>query len=78
MGEFGEVSDHKLRIPPFEHKEPVDDDCGVHEHPIYSNYSKYLWTSHTKSGGVQSLIRSKRRFPNRSECEPLPGAKAAR
>jgi hypothetical protein len=46
--------DNKLTLlPPFEHKEPLDDDCGLPNDPIYSNYSKYLWTSHTKSGGVQ-------------------------
>ena len=50
---FG-LEDNKLTLlPPFEHKEPEDDDCGLPHHPIYSNYSKYLWTSHRRSGGVQ-------------------------
>jgi len=50
---FG-VEDNKLTLlPPFAHKEPEDDDCGLPHHPIYSNYSKYLWKSHTRSGGVQ-------------------------
>jgi hypothetical protein len=40
-------------LPPFEHKEPVDDDLGLPEHPIYSNYTKYLWKGHRRSGGVE-------------------------
>jgi hypothetical protein len=30
-------------IPVFDHKEAVDDDCGLPENPIYANYPKYLW-----------------------------------
>lgn len=41
-------------LPPFEHKEPADDDCGLPQHPIYSNYSKYLWTSHARTGGAEA------------------------
>jgi len=70
--EFGMIRDHKLRIPPFEHKAPIDDDCGMPETPIANDYAKYLWTSHTKSGGVPSLIRSKKRITGRNECEKLP------
>lgn len=40
-------------LPPFEHKEPADDDCGLPENPIYTNYSKYMWTTHKRTGGVQ-------------------------
>ena len=51
---FFEQADNMLTLlPPFEHKEPENDDCGLPQDPIYSNYSKYLWTSHTRSGGVQ-------------------------
>ena|ERR1051325_5331148 len=51
---FYGTENHKLTLlPPFEHKEPEDDDCGLPEHPIYSNYVKYLWKSHTRSGGIQ-------------------------
>jgi hypothetical protein len=51
---FYGTGDHKLTLlPPFEHKEPEDDDCGLPERPIYSNYVKYLWKSHTRSGGIQ-------------------------
>jgi hypothetical protein len=50
---YGE-EDHKLTLlPPFEHKEKKDDDLGRPNDPIYANYSKYLWTSHKRSGGVQ-------------------------
>jgi hypothetical protein len=50
---YGE-EDHKLTLlPQFEHKEKKDDDLGLPNHPIYANYSKYLWTSHKRSGGVQ-------------------------
>jgi len=52
-GFYGE-EDHKLTLlPPFEHKEKKDDDLGLPNDPIYANYSKYLWTSHKRSGGVQ-------------------------
>ena len=40
-------------LPPFEHKEPEDDDTGLPEHPIYSNYTKYLWKGHRRSGGPE-------------------------
>ena len=50
---FFEIENHKLTLlPPFEHKEPKDDDLGLPEHPIYSNYAKYQWTTHTKTGGI--------------------------
>ena len=50
---YGE-EDHKLTLlPPFEHKEKKDDDLGLPNDPIYANYSKYLWTSHKRIGGVQ-------------------------
>lgn len=34
------------------HHEAEDNDLGLPEHPIYSNYSKYLWARHKKIGGV--------------------------
>ena len=50
----GEPQGHKITLlPPFEHKEPADDDTGLPESPIYSNYVKYLWKGHRRSGGVQ-------------------------
>ena len=35
-----------------------DDDQGLPESPIYSNFSKHLWTTHTRRERVQSPIRS--------------------
>jgi len=52
--DFYRIENHKLTLlPRFEHKEKEDDDQGLPEDPIYANYSKYLWTSHKRSGGVQ-------------------------
>jgi hypothetical protein len=34
------------------------DDVGLPEHPIYSNFSKNLWRTHTRHGLVQSPNRS--------------------
>jgi len=50
---FGSEDNKLTLLPPFDHKEPKDDDCGLPQHPIFSNYSKYLWKGHTRSGGVQ-------------------------
>jgi hypothetical protein len=33
------------------------DDVGLPESPIYSNFSKHLWTGHTRLGGVQTSDR---------------------
>lgn len=41
-----------------------NDDLGLPENPIYSNFPKHLWTAHTRHGSVQS--------PNRS-CENTDG-----
>ncbi len=47
--------DNRLTLlPHIDHKERQDDDCGPPEHPIYSNYPKYLWKGHKRSGGVQA------------------------
>jgi hypothetical protein len=51
---FYGTEDNKLTLlPPFEHKEKKDDDIGLPHDPIYADYSKYLWKSHKRSGGVQ-------------------------
>ena len=42
-----------------DHKEPEDNDCGLPENPIFSDYSKYLWRTRTRSGGIQSPGRSR-------------------
>lgn len=36
-----------------------EDDLGLPESPIYSNYAKHLWKAHTRHGGVQSPNRSR-------------------
>lgn len=58
-------------VPHIDHKPPADDDCGMPQHPIYGDYVKDLWRSHTRSGGVPSLIRSRRRVGGRNDCEKL-------
>ncbi len=35
------------------------DDTGLPESPIYSNFSKHLWTTHARHGRVQSPNRSR-------------------
>ncbi len=35
-----------------------EDDLGLPESPIYSNYSNRLWTAHVRHGAVQSPHRS--------------------
>lgn len=60
MKQLAGISNNKfpdLMIPAIEHKEAEDDDCGLPEDPIFSDYSKYLWKSHTRSGGVQRFTR---------------------
>jgi hypothetical protein len=36
-----------------------EDDLGLPESPIYSNYSNRLWKAHTRLGSVQSPNRSR-------------------
>ena len=50
---YGTESNKLTLLPPFDHKEKKDDDLGLPPNRIYANYSKYLWTSHKRSGGVQ-------------------------
>lgn len=35
-----------------------EDDSGLPENPIYSNFPKHLWTSHLRHGLVESPKRS--------------------
>ena len=52
--DFTHLENNQLTlIPPFEHKEPEDDDTGLPEHPIYTNYTKYMWKGHRRSGGPE-------------------------
>ena len=39
------------------HHEPADDDLGMPESPIDSNYSKYLWTSQKRRSGTERRNR---------------------
>ena len=50
------------------------DDLGLPENPIYSNFSKNLWTTHTRHGSVQSPNRSRENTdgPRPPQGEPLP------
>jgi hypothetical protein len=48
-----------------------DDDLGLPESPIYSNFSKHLWTTHTRLGQAPHL--SKLRGAT-SRPRPLPVA----
>lgn len=43
----------------IDQKNPDGGDCGLPAHPIFSNFSKDLWTAHKKTGGpsVYSLHR---------------------
>lgn len=36
-----------------------EDNLGLPESPIYSNYAKHLWKAHTRHGGMQSPNRSR-------------------
>ena len=36
----------------------VEDDMGLPESPIYSNYAKHLWKAHTRHGGGPSPNKS--------------------
>jgi hypothetical protein len=67
-----EPTTNRLRlVPHIDHKPPPDDDCGMPPHPISGDYVKDLWRSHTRSGGVPSLIRSRKRVGGRNDCEKL-------
>lgn len=48
----------ELLIRSFEHKEAEDDDCGLPENPIFSNYSKYLWKGHSENRRIRKNGRS--------------------
>jgi hypothetical protein len=50
------------------------DDLGLPESPIYSNFSKNLWTTHTRHGSTQSPDRSRENTdgPRTPQDEPWP------
>ena len=50
------------------------DDTGLPESLVYSNFSKYLWTTHARHGLVQSTNRSRENTdgPRPPQDEPSP------
>ena len=63
MKQLDEIDDYDYKprdpaVDGFNHSEPESDDTGLPEHPIYSNYAKYLWKPHRRQGFVQSPNRS--------------------
>jgi len=59
-------------VPHIDHKRPPDvDGTRRSPNPISGNYVSDLWRSHTRSGGVQSLVRSRNRVGGRNDCEKL-------
>jgi hypothetical protein len=52
----------------------VEDDSGLPESPIFSNFSKHLWTTHARHGLVQSPNRSRENTdgPRPPQAEPSP------
>jgi hypothetical protein len=51
-----------------------EDDLGLPENQIYSNYSKRLWQPHTQHGAVQSPHRSDMNTdgPRQAQDAPAP------
>jgi hypothetical protein len=49
---------NELLSPSVDHKEAEDDDCGLPENPIFSNYSKYLWQGHSENRRIPKNVRS--------------------
>ena len=44
------------------------DGVGLPESPIYSNFSKHLWTGHTRLGGVQKSDRFRENTDGHSQA----------
>ena len=66
MSKLNEIEAFKRRVgreptdPEFvreSHHEPKDDDLGIPESPIDTNYSKYLWTSRKRRNGTKRRNR---------------------
>jgi hypothetical protein len=51
-----------------------EDDSGLPESPVYSNFSEHLWTTHARHGLVQSPNRSRENTdgPRPPPDEPSP------
>lgn len=46
-----------ILVPALDHKEAEDDDCGLPENPIFTNYSKYLWQGHSENPRIRKSSR---------------------
>ena len=53
------------------------DDVGLPESPIYSNFSKHLWTGHALLGGVQKSDRFRENTDDRRPSTVAPPAASA-
>jgi hypothetical protein len=51
-----------------------EDDMGLPENPVYSNFAKYLWHTRSQRGGAQSPSRS---HGHTAAPRPTQGAPAA-
>lgn len=40
-------------IPAFDHRKPADDDCGLPENAIFSDYPQTLRRGNLRTGGIQ-------------------------
>lgn len=54
---FNNMNLSDLLIPAFDHKEAEDDDCGLPENPIFTNYAKYLWQGHSENRRMRKNTR---------------------
>jgi hypothetical protein len=43
-----------MLIPPFEHEEPEEDECGIPAHPIFAKDSNYLLMGHPRTGDLET------------------------
>jgi hypothetical protein len=55
---LNDTESNALPSAAFEHKEPADNDCGLPENPIFTNYSKYLWKGHSENRRIPRNFRS--------------------
>ncbi|HEX7316292.1 MAG TPA: hypothetical protein VF297_20470 [Pyrinomonadaceae bacterium] len=66
-GEVGSYDEDNAETVRFE-----GDDVGLPESPIFSNYSKNLWRTHTRDGLVQSPNRSREGTSNHMPTPDVP------
>ena len=63
LPDINNVELNDILIPSFDHKRAEDDDCGLPENPIFSNYSKHLWKGHSEN----RRIRNDTSFPENTD-----------